>query len=106
MIKENTIEEGLIHKLSDLKYTYRPDISDKNALEANFKEKFEALNLVILTETEFKRLKDEIINADVFASSKLLRQRNTFIREDDSSLHYILVNIINTVTKKNATHVG
>ena len=40
---ENLIERDLIAKLEDLKYTYRPDIRDRAALETNFREKFQAL---------------------------------------------------------------
>jgi type I restriction enzyme R subunit len=43
---ESQIELDLVAKLGDLKYTYRPDIRDRAALEANFREKFEALNRV------------------------------------------------------------
>jgi len=93
MTKENEIEQGLIEKLKDLKYTYRPDIRDRNALELNFRQKFEALNRVHLTDAEFKRLLDEIVSPDVFASSKRLRARETFIREDGTPLQYTLVNI-------------
>ena len=93
MIKEAQIEESLIVKLSDLKYTYRSDIRDRNTLEKNFREKFQALNRVNLTESEFARLREEIINSDVFASSKRLREINTFMREDGTPLHYTLVNI-------------
>jgi type I restriction enzyme, R subunit len=93
MIKETQIEESLIAKLSDLKYTYRADIRDRNTLEKNFREKFQALNRVNLTDAEFARLRDEIINSDVFASSKRLREINTFNREDGTPLHYTLVNI-------------
>lgn len=93
MIRETHIEESFISKLSDLKYTYRPDIRDRDTLERNFREKFQALNRVNLTEAEFARLRDEIINSDVFASSKRLREINTFIREDGTPLHYTLVNI-------------
>lgn len=93
MIKEIQIEEGFIEKLSDLKYTYRPDIRDRNTLEKNFREKFQALNKVNLTDAEFARLRDENINSDVFASSKRLREINTFSREDGTPLHYTLVNI-------------
>ncbi|HPV20284.1 MAG TPA: type I restriction endonuclease, partial [bacterium] len=93
MIKETQIENSLIAKLTDLKYTYRSDIRDRDALEKNFREKFQALNKVNLTDSEFTRLKDEIINADVFVSSKRLREINTFIREDGTPLHYSLVNI-------------
>ena len=38
MTKENQIEGRLISKLSDLKYTYRPDIRDRLSLEKNFRE--------------------------------------------------------------------
>lgn len=93
MIKETQIEESLIAKLADLKYTYRPDIRDREALEQNFREKFQSLNRVNLTDSEFARLRDENINADVFASSKRLREINTFMREDGTPLHYTLVNL-------------
>lgn len=93
MTKENQIEESLIGKLTDLKYTFRPDIRDRDALELNFRKKFEALNHVHLTDAEFNRLRDEIVNADVFIASKNLRERNTFQREDGTPLQYTLVNI-------------
>ncbi len=93
MTKENQIEENLIRQLTDLKYNYRPDIVDRKTIEQNFKTKFETLNRVHLTESEFLRLREEIINPDVFAASKLLRERNYFQREDGTPLHYTLVNI-------------
>ena len=86
MTKETQIEEALIGKLSDLKCTYRSDIRDRAALERNFREKFQALNRVNLTDAEFARLRDEMINSDVFASSKRLREINTFSREDGTPL--------------------
>jgi type I restriction enzyme R subunit len=93
MIKETQIEDSLIAKLTDLKYSYRSDIRDRDSLEKNFREKFQSLNRVNLTDSEFARLRGEIINADVFASSKRLREINTFNREDGTPLHYTLVNI-------------
>ena len=93
MTKEQQIENALIEKLKDLKYVYREDIRDKVTLEKNFRDKFEALNYVKLTDSEFARLRDEIINADVFAAAKTLRERNTFQREDGTPLQYTLVNI-------------
>ena len=93
MTKEIQIEESLINKLTDLKYSYRSDIRDRASLENNFREKFQALNRVNLTDSEFARLRDDIINADVFVSSKRLREINTFMREDGTPLHYTLVNI-------------
>ena len=92
MSKENQIEESLIEQLKGLKYTHRPDIVDRKTLEQNFKTKFEALNRVRLSESEFLRLREEIIEPDVFKASKLLRERQYFQREDGTPLHYTLVN--------------
>ena len=91
--KETQIEAELIGTLTSLKYTYRQDIRDKNTLELNFRQKFEALNRVHLSDSEFNRLREEIIQPDVFAASELLRERNSFTREDGTPLHYTLVNI-------------
>ncbi len=93
MVKEQQIEDFLIARLTDLKYTHRKDIKDKASLVRNFRDKFQALNRVNLTDAEFERLYKEIINPDVFASSKRLREINTFTREDGKPLHYTLVNI-------------
>jgi type I restriction enzyme R subunit len=93
MTTESQIEQSLLTKLTDLKYTYRSDIRDRDALEKNFRENFEALNRVHLSDSEFEKLKEKIINPDVYASAKLLRERNTFEREDGTPLHYTLVNI-------------
>ncbi|MCW8896745.1 MAG: type I restriction endonuclease subunit R [Flavobacteriales bacterium] len=93
MTKEFQIEEKLIEQLKGLKYIYRPDIVDRKTLEQNFKAKFEELNRVHLSENEFLKLREDIINSDVFAASKLLRERQYFQREDGTPLHYTLVNI-------------
>ena len=95
MTKEYQIEENLIKRLTALKYIHRPDIVDRKTLEQNFKDKFETLNRVRLSDSEFLRLREEIINPDVFAASKLLRERQYFQREDGTPLHYTLVNIRN-----------
>ena len=91
--KEQEIERQFIKKLVGLKYVYRDDIHDRDALEANFRKKFEALNRVKLTDSEFERLLEEIVSPDVFESSERLRNRNTFEREDGTPLHYQLVNL-------------
>ncbi|MBR5467122.1 MAG: type I restriction endonuclease subunit R [Bacteroidaceae bacterium] len=93
MIREKQIEDNFIQRLCDLKYSYRPDICDRNTLEQNFRMKFEQLNRVHLTDSEFSRLLEEITDSDVYVSSKRLRERNTFIREDGTPLQYTLVNI-------------
>ena len=93
MIKEYQIEENLIKQLTELKYIHRPDIVDRKTLEQNFKTKFEALNRVRLSDSEFLRLRQEIIKPDVFTASKMLREKQYFQREDGTRLHYTLVNI-------------
>ena len=93
VLREDGIEYGFIAKLQGLKYEYRPDITDRASLEKNFREKFESLNRVRLTDGEFARLLDEIITPDVFAAAKLLRQINAFTRDDGTPLNYTLVNI-------------
>lgn len=93
MTKESKIELEFIEKLKDLKYVYRDDIRTKEALNQNFRKKFEELNYVNLSDAEFARLLDSIITGDVYNSAKLLREKNTFIREDGTPLHYTLVNI-------------
>ena len=70
---EYEIEQALIEKLKDLKYTYRPEIRNRATLEQNFRKKFEALNQVNLTDGEFARLLDEIITPDVYAAARMLR---------------------------------
>lgn len=90
---ENQIENDLIAKLAELKYTHRPDIRDRDTLEKNFREKFEELNRAHLTDSEFSRLMEQIINPDVFTAAKHLRERNNFERDDGTPLYYTLVNI-------------
>lgn len=92
-IREDAIEFGFIGTLQGLKYEYRKDIRDRAALERNFREKFEALNRVKLTDSEFARLLDEIVNPDVFTAAKTLREITAFARDDGTPLNYTLVNI-------------
>src|SRR5690606_4360837 len=81
IVNEQAIEDAFLQKLGDLKYAYRPDIRDRAALERNFREKFEALNRVRLTDAEFARLLDDLVSPDVFKNSVRLREKNNFIRD-------------------------
>jgi type I restriction enzyme R subunit len=90
---ERVLERELISKLQELKYSYREDIRDRATLEANFREKFQQLNHVKLTDEEFARLLEEIVTPDVFTAAQTLRTRNSFIREDGTPLNYTLVNL-------------
>jgi type I restriction enzyme, R subunit len=89
---ETKLEEDLIEKLRELKYAFRDDIRDRAGLERNFRERFQALNHVRLTDGEFQRLLEEIVTPDVFSAAQTLRSRSSFIREDGTPLNYTLVN--------------
>ena len=93
VVKEDQIEYGFVGKLQGLKYEYRADIRDRAGLERNFREKFEALNRVKLSNGEFAWLLDEIVTPDVFTAARTLRSINSFTREDGTPLNYTLVNI-------------
>ncbi len=90
---ESQLEAQFIERLRGLKYDYLPDIRDRASLERNFREKFEALNRVRLTDAEFARLLDEIVAPDVFTAAKTLRSINAFTRDDGTPLNYTLVNL-------------
>ena len=92
-VKEEQVEYGFIGKLRALKYEYRPDIRDRASLERNFRQRFEALNRVNLSDGEFARLLDEIVTPDVYTAARILRERNAFTRDDGTPLNYTLVNI-------------
>ncbi|MDQ3524726.1 MAG: type I restriction endonuclease, partial [Chloroflexota bacterium] len=91
-VKESAIEQELVAKLGELKYTLRPDIRDRAVLERNFLDKFESLNRVYLTSGEAQRLLEEIVTTDVFTAAQRLRETSTFTRDDGTPLHYTLVN--------------
>ncbi len=90
---ESQIETELIDKLVRLKYVHRPEIRDRASLETNFRAKFEELNRVHLSDSEFARLMDQLVTADVFAASRHLRERSRFERDDGTPLFYTLVKI-------------
>ena len=90
---EAQLEQQFLEKLKELKYNYRSDIRDLDGLEKNFREKFERLNFVSLSDDEFRKLLQENISADVFAASKHLREKQTFTRNDGTTFDYSLVNL-------------
>ena len=92
-VKEQDIETAFVDKLRSLKYAERPDIRDRATLEANFRQKFETLNRVRLTDAEFRRLLEELTIPDVFTAARVLREKNDFTRDDGTPLAYTLVNI-------------
>jgi len=91
--REAELENDLIIRLQELGYTYRSDICDRSALEKNFREKFENLNRVRLTDSEFHRVLENIVTSDVYTSAQTLRNINSFERDDGTPLNYTLVNI-------------
>jgi type I restriction enzyme R subunit len=90
---EHQLENALVEKLRCLKYEYRQDVRDRATLDQNFREKFEALNQVSLTDGEFPRLLEEIIPPDVFIAARTTQERNSFTRGDGTAFNYTLVNI-------------
>jgi type I restriction enzyme R subunit len=92
-MSEQHIETSFIKKLEGLKYEYSSGITDRAALEKNFRDKFEVLNGVRLTDTEFARLLNEIVTPDVFTAARTLRSINSFTRDDGTPLNYTLVNL-------------
>lgn len=92
-ITENQIDRDLIAAVEDLEYTYCPDIHDRAVLEANFREKFEALNRARLIDSKFQHLLDNVITPDVYNTTQTLRDINSFERDDNTPLNYALVNI-------------
>lgn len=104
MTKDNQIEDKLIKQLTGLKCSYRPDIVDRKTPEQNFKTKFKAQNRVRLTDSEFLRLRKEIISPDEFSASKMLREQNYFKHEDVTPFHYTLAKIKDWVKNDYETH--
>lgn len=93
--KESQIEQHFIRHLEGLGYKYCKNIKDRASLEANFRNKFEALNNVRLTDGEFKRLMENIVSSDVYKASKTLRDKVEVVHDDGTTQFYPLVNLQN-----------
>lgn len=92
-LREGTIEYGFDGKLQGPKYTHRSDISNRATLDQNFREKFNALNRVKLTDKEFARPLKEIVSNDVFTASKILRRIKSFTRDGGTPLNSSFVKL-------------
>lgn len=93
--KESQIEQHFIRHLEGLGYKYCKDIKNQTSLEQNFRNKFEALNNVRLTDGEFERLMGNIVSSDVYKASKTLRDKVEVIHDDGTTRFYPLVNLQN-----------
>ena len=93
--KESQIEQHFIRHLEGLGYKYCKDIKNQTSLEENFRNKFEALNNVRLTDGEFERLMGNIVSSDVYKASKTLRDKVEVIHDDGTTQFYPLVNLQN-----------
>ncbi|TPW36859.1 type I restriction endonuclease subunit R [Oecophyllibacter saccharovorans] len=93
---EAETERALVAQLQENGYIIRRDIHSLEGLEKNFRHHFEKLNLksgeAPLSDGEFKRLLKEIITPDVFSAAEELRERRSFIRDDETTLYYNLAN--------------
>ena len=89
MGREKQIEDSFIRKLTEqLKYVYRDDIHDRNALVANFRQKFETLNRVKLSDSEFDRLEKIIKGSeagDLSAWKEQVLAGSTIVMIDDTA---------------------
>ena len=92
---ESQIEDRFIRHLKGLGYVHRTDIKDRASLEENFRNKFEALNGVRLTDGEFERLMGNIVSSDVYKASKTLRDKVKVTHEDGTTRYYPLLNLQN-----------
>ena len=90
--KEAKIEQQFVEHLQELNYVYRNNIRDGRSLRENFRKHFERLNFVHLSDHEFDRLMNDIVTPDVFKASQMLREKQSFVRDDGTSLNYTLVN--------------
>lgn len=90
--REAEIEAQFIEQLVRQGYIYRENIKDRYDLEDNFRNHFNKLNRVNLSNKEFANLKASIIKDDIFDVSKILRAENYMEREDGTPLFYSLVN--------------
>ena len=82
-----------LSKLRDLKYEYRPDIRDRAALEANFREKFEALNRVNADRRRIPPPAGRNRHAGRFRPPGRSANHQRFTRDDGTPLNFTLVNI-------------
>ena len=89
---ERNIEDMFLKSLRGLGYTYRDDIGNLADIEANFCQKFSALNCVNLTNEEHEQLLDTIISDDTFKCANMLRKTHSFERADGTDFEYTLVN--------------
>lgn len=74
-------------------FVYRQDIRDRTSLEKNFRKKLQPLNHVKFIAGEFQRLFKKVVTSDVFTAAHILRNRNSFVRDDGTPLNFTLVNI-------------
>ena len=93
--KESQIEQHFIRHLEGLGYKYCKDIKDRASLEQNFRNMFEALNNVHLSDGEFEKLMRNIVSRDVYKASKTLRDKVEVIHDDGTTRFYPLVNLQN-----------
>ncbi len=85
-MSEKELEDEFVELLTGLNYNKNDAIKDLVSLENNFKSKLEKRNGVNLSEAEFKRVLDTIINSNVFEASKTLRESFEITRDDDTKL--------------------
>ncbi|WP_172356368.1 type I restriction endonuclease subunit R [Lactococcus insecticola] len=99
---EQTLIESL--ELGVSQWTYRPDLRTEDDLWANLKQKIEQnntehLNGVMLTESEFRQIKNTLSFPSYFDAAKWLAGENgvakVYVQREDATLGKVMLTVIN-----------
>ena len=93
---EAQLENQLIQLLTTQNFT-KVDINNTDDLLINFRQQInklnaEALNGKDLSDKEFDRLMTQIGGKSIYQSAKILRDKFTLTRDDDTSIYMTLLN--------------
>lgn len=87
---EEELELRFVRQLEELGWVYREDIRDGEGLEENFFQLLGARLQHQLTASERQRVLQQLVRADVFEASKLLRRPQELVLDDGSRRPYTL----------------
>lgn len=87
---EQELEDKLVAQLTGLGYE-SVVIRDVAELRTNLKAQLEALNDIVLSDDEFRQIRNTLAKGRVFDKAKTLRDRVEVTRDDGSSIHLRLL---------------
>jgi type I restriction enzyme, R subunit len=88
---EQVLEEQLLELLQKLGYHF-VNLNNEAALIANFKTQLEKHNHCTFSETEFKRVMNQITKGTVFEKAKTLREKQHLVRDNGENLYFEFIN--------------